>query len=98
MKSEQGSCLVLPVIVGEEHPFEEDTLASVDDIDANVPALTLVHCTLSWLRTGGPWLLVRRLWSEFRTTLRDQTRFASRVWSMAETLVGNLLLNSVRRR
>ena len=77
-----------PVILGDEHPFAEDTLASADDIDANVPTLTLVNCTLSWLRTGGPWLLVRRLWSEFRTTLKDQTTFASRVWSMAETMVG----------
>ena len=80
-----------PVILGDEHPFADDTLASVDDIDANVPTLTLVNCTLSWLRTGGPWLLLRRLWGEFRTTLKDQATFASRVWSMAETMVGNLL-------
>ena len=79
------------LLLGDEHPFAEDALASVDDIDANVPTLTLVNCTLSWLRTGGPWLLLRRLWGEFRTTLKDQATFASRIWSMAETMVGNLL-------
>ena len=42
-----------PVILGDEHQFAENTLASGADIDANVPTLTLVHCTLSWLRTGG---------------------------------------------
>ena len=82
-----------PVILGDERSFAEDAIASGVDIDANVPTLTLVNCTLSWLRTGGPWLLVRRLWGDFRTTLKDQTTFASRAWSMAETMVGNLLGN-----
>ena len=50
---------------GPEFPFPGDLLPKHSRVGSKVPFMTLVSCFCDWLRSGGDFSLVRRLWGSF---------------------------------
>ena len=73
--------------LGEEYPFPEDLVAKHSRVESKVPFMTFVGCLGEFLRSGGDFPLLRRLWGHFCSSLGDRkTEFALN-WSRSETVV-----------
>ena len=67
--------------------FVEDEVNALVGVPSNVPPTTLVGCLFELLRSSGSQMFLRRLWSQFRTTLPVDSPYACVSWSKTETLV-----------
>ena len=67
--------------------FPEDLLPSCTRVDSSVPLMTMVNCLIEMLRSGGDYLLLRKLWGHFRATLATENPLYSLTWSRGESLV-----------
>ena len=76
-----------PVTLGKMNNFVEDEVNALVGVPPNVPPTTLVGCLFEILRSGGSQMFLRRLWSQFRTTLPVHSPYACVTWSKTETLV-----------
>ena len=76
-----------PVTLGKMNNFVEDEVNALVGVPSNVPPTTLVGCLFELLRSGGSQMFLRRLWSQFRTTLPVDSPYACVTWSKTETLV-----------
>ena len=75
----------------EGFSFPEDLLPSCTRVDSTIPLLTMVNCVAELCRWGGSYILLRKLWGNFRATLgRDNPLYSLR-WNRPETLVSNLV-------
>ena len=70
-----------------EYSFPEDPLPEHRKADSKVPFLTLVSCFCEFLRNGGEFDYLRRLWGHFFATLGDQEPGFPLRWSRSETVV-----------
>ena len=73
--------------LGEGFPFPEDLVPKRARIESKVPYMTLVASLCDFLRSGGDFNLVRRLWGYFRATLGERQPDFSFEWSRSETVV-----------
>ena len=78
------------VDLGPEFPFPEDLLPKHAKVDSKVPFITLVSCFCDWLRSGGDFSLVQRLWGYFLATLGEREPEFTLKWSRSETAVSML--------
>ena len=76
-----------PVTLGKMNNFVKDEVDALVGVPSNVPPTTLVGCLFELLRSGGSQMFLRRLWSQFRTTLPVDSPYACVTWSKTETLV-----------
>ena len=76
-----------PVTLGKMNNFVEDEVDALVGVPSNVPPTTLVGCLFELLRSGGSQMFLRRLWSQFRTTLPVDSPYACVTWSKTEILV-----------
>ena len=76
-----------PVTLGKMNNFVEDEVDALVGVPSNVPPTTLVGCLFELLRSGGSQMFLRRLWSQFRTTLPVDSPYACVTWRKTETLV-----------
>ena len=65
----------------------EDLLLSCTRVDSSVPLLTMVNCLIELLRSGGDYLLLRKLWGHFRATLASENPLYKLAWNRGESLV-----------
>ena len=73
--------------LGEEYPFPEDLVAKHSRLESKVPFMTFVGCLGEFLRSGGDFSLLRRLWGHFCSSLGDRkTEFALN-WRRSKTVV-----------
>ena len=70
-----------------EYPFPEDLLPKHSKAESNVPYMTLVSCFCEFLRNGGDFDYLRRLWGHFRATLGDREPCFPLRLSRSETVV-----------
>ena len=91
------------VDLGPEFPFPEDLLPKHAKVDSKVPFMTLVSCFseelrrtkeksppltgCDWLRSGGDFSLVQRLWGHFLATLGEREPEFTLKWSRSESAV-----------
>ena len=75
------------VDLGSEYPFPEDLLPRHSQASSGVPRMTLVGCMCEFLRSGGNFTIVRRLWGHFVSSLAEQQTELSVNWSRSESLV-----------
>ena len=75
------------VDLGEEYPFPEDLLPKHAKVESKVPFMTLVSSICEWLRSGGSFSLVQRLWGHFLATLGSREPEFKLKWSRSETAV-----------
>ena len=47
----------------EGFSFSEDLLPACTQVDSSIPLMTLINCLLKLLRSGGNYILLRKLWS-----------------------------------
>ena len=73
--------------LGPEFPFPEDLLPKHAKVDSKVPFMTLVSGFCDWLRGGGDFALVQRLWRHFLATLGERDPEFTLKWSRSETAV-----------
>ena len=74
--------------LAEGFPFPEDLLPKHSRVDSRVPYMTLVGCLCELLRSGGDFILLRRLWGHFLASLfEDQEPLFALSWSRSETVV-----------
>ena len=74
--------------LGEGFPFPEDLLPKHSRADSRVPFMTLVCCLCELLRSGGDFVLLRRLWGHFLASLsEEQEPLFALNWSRSETVV-----------
>ena len=85
-----------PVVLGRMNKFIEDEVDALVGVPSNVPPTTLVGCLFELLRSRGSQVFLRRLWNQLRTTLADESPYASVTWSKTETLV--VLVQTLYRR
>ena len=71
----------------EGFSFPEDLLPSCTRVDSSVPLLTMVNCLIELLRSGGDYLLLRKLWGHFRATLASENPLFNLAWNRGESLV-----------
>ena len=71
----------------EGFSFPEDLLPSCTRVDSSVPLLTMVNCLIELLRSGGYFLLLRKLWGLFRATLASENPLYNLTWNRGESLV-----------
>ena len=71
----------------EGFSFPEDLLPSCTRVDSSVPLLTMVNCLIELLRSGGDYLLLRKLWGHFRATLASENPLYNLAWNRGESLV-----------
>ena len=71
-----------------EYPFPEDLLPKPSRAGSKVPFMTLVSCFCEFLRNGGDFDYLRRLWGHFAATLCGQEPGFPLRWSRSETVVG----------
>ena len=76
-----------PVVLGDSFPLVEDSLGDVSGVSSKLPVETLLGTLFELLRSGGSHSLVRRLWSQFRTTLGDVNPLRDVTWSKTEVIV-----------
>ena len=76
--------------LGEEYPFPEDLVPKHSKPDSNVPFMTLVSCFFEFLRNGGDFDYLRRLWGHFCATLGEREPCFPLRWSRSETVVSLL--------
>ena len=70
----------------EGFSFPEDLLPSCTRVDSSVP-LTMVNCLIELLRSGGDYLLLRKLCGHFRATLASENPLYNLTWNRGESLV-----------
>ena len=75
------------VALGPEFSFPEDLLTKHAKVDSKVPFMTLVSGFCDWLRNGGDFSLVQRLWGLFLATLGEREPEFTLKWSRSETAV-----------
>ena len=73
----------------EGFSFPEDLLPACTRVDSTVPLLTMVNCVTELCRWGGSYILLRKLWGNFRATLGPDNSLYSLCWNLPETLVSN---------
>ena len=74
--------------LAEGFPFPEDLLPKQSRVDSRVPNMTLVGCLCELLRSGGDFILLRRLWGHFLASLsEDPEPLFALSWSRSETVV-----------
>ena len=49
--------------------------------------MTMINCLVELLRSGGDYLLLRKLWGHFRATLGTDSPLYNLTWSRGESLV-----------
>ena len=76
-----------PVVLGKKNAFVEDEVDALVGVVSNVPSSTLVGGLFELLRSGGSHSFLRRLWSQFRTTIPVETSYAQATWSKTESFV-----------
>ena len=74
---------------GEGFSFPEDLLPSCTRVDSTIPLLTMVNCVAELCRWGGSYILLRKLWGNFRATLGPDNPLYNLHWNRPETLVSN---------
>ena len=70
-----------------EYPFPEDLLPKHSRAVSKVPFMTLESCFCEFLRNGGDFDNLRRLWGRFAATLCGQEPGFPLRWSRSETVV-----------
>ena len=75
------------VDLAEGFPFPEDLLPKHSQVGSKVPFMTLISCVCEWLRSGGDFALLRRLWVNFRSSLKAIAPEYQMSWSQTETVV-----------
>ena len=71
----------------EGFSFPEDLLPACTRVDSTIPLLTMVNCVAELCRWGGSYVLLRKLWGNFRATLGLDNPLYSLRWILPETLV-----------
>ena len=71
----------------EGFSFPEDLLPACTRIASSVPHMTVINCLVELLRSGGDYLLLRKLWGHFRATLGTDSPLYNLAWSRGESLV-----------
>ena len=71
----------------EGFSFPEDLLPSCTRVGSTDPLLTLVNCIAELCRCGGSYVLLRKLWGNFRATLGREDPLYNLHWNRSETLV-----------
>ena len=79
------------VDLAEGFPFPEDLLPKHSQVGSKVPFMTFISCICEWLRSGGDFSLLRRLWANFRVSLGESAPEYQMNWSRTETVVSILL-------
>ena len=75
------------VDLAEGFPFPEDLVPKHAQVDSKVPFMTMISAVCEWLRSGGDFTLLRRLWACFRASLGERAPEYQLNWSRAETVV-----------
>ena len=75
------------VDLAEGFPFPEDLLPKHSQVGSKVTFMTLISCVCEWLRSGGDFALLRRLWATFRASLEESDPEYRMSWSRTETVV-----------
>ena len=75
------------VDLAEGFPFPEDLVPKHAQVDSKVPFMTMISAVCEWLRSGGDFTLLRRLWACFRACLGERAPEYQLNWSRAETVV-----------
>ena len=74
--------------LSEGCPFPEDLLTKHSRLDSRVPFMTQVGCVCELLRSGGDFVLLRRLWGHFLLSLsKEKVPQFTLNWSRSETVV-----------
>ena len=81
--------------LGPEFPFPEDLLPKHSRVDSKVSFMTLVPCFCDWLRSGGDFSFVKRLWGLFLATLGEREPEFTLKWSRSETAVSMMFPNCI---
>ena len=71
----------------EGFSFLEDLLPSCTRVDSTIPLLTMVNCVAELCSRGGSYVLLRKLWGNFRATFGPNNLLYSLHWNRPETLV-----------
>ena len=71
----------------EGFSFPKDLLAACTRVDSTIPLLTMVNSVAELCRWGGSYVLLRKLWGNFRATLGPDNPLYSLHWNRPETLV-----------
>ena len=71
----------------EGFSFPEDLLPACTRADSSVPIMTMINCLVELLRSGGDYLLLRKLWGHFRATIGTENPLYNMTWSRGESLV-----------
>ena len=88
---------LLPFVdLSGEYPFPEDLLPKHSRAGSKVPFMTLVSCFCEFLRNGGDFDYLRRLWGHFAATLCGQEPGFPLRWSRSETVVSWVFLLIVK--
>ena len=75
------------VDLAEGFPFPEDLVPKHAQVDSKVPFMTMISSVCEWLRSGGDFTLLRRLWACFRASLGERAPEYQLNWSRTETVV-----------
>ena len=67
--------------LAEWFSFPEDLLPSCTRVDSSIPLLTMVNCLLELFRSGGSYVLLRKLWGCFRATLGPENPLYILKWT-----------------
>ena len=70
----------------EGFSFPEDLLPSCTRVGSTVPLLTMVNCISDLCRCGGSYVLLQKLWGNFRATLGREDPLYNFHWNCSETL------------
>ena len=73
--------------LAEGFPFPEDLLPKHAQVGSKVPFMTMISSVCEWLRSGGNFTLLRRLWACFRVSLGEGAPEYQLNWSRTETVV-----------
>ena len=76
----------------EGFSFPEDLLPACTRVDSSVPLITMINCLVELLRSGGDYLLLKKLWGHFRATLGTDSPLYSLTWSRGESLVSFIII------
>ena len=71
----------------EGFSFPEDLLPACTRVNSTIPLFTMVNCVSEFCRLGGSYVLLRKLWGNFRATLRPDNPLYNLRWDLLETLV-----------
>ena len=75
----------------EGFSFHKDLLPSCTRVDSSVPLMFTVNCLVELLRSGENYLLLQKLWGNFRATLGSENSLYSLTWSRGESLVISII-------